>query len=143
MNAAMIKQISVRPHPVDARYDHTLAATRTETRGAAAWNAAPRPRCCGNTTLRSMVPFAPERLLQLRARRFAALDARLRHMAPLYRRRDMLGALLRHALLRANTAEIIVSDHVVASVALVAQEDGTAKIVVRLRRGRKPKETVS
>lgn len=77
-------------------------------------------------------------LLRHRARRYARLSKVVDSFRPTYRRRDMLGAFLRMALLRASAAEMTLTDKHVSSIALTTDEETQkTRLVVRSKRGRK------
>lgn len=118
----------LRPHPVVV----VPATTRI---------GADRPgtsRGVPGLTLLRCVKLPQSVLLRYRARHFARLHSFLNNnsaaMRPYYRRRDMLGAFLRMALLRANAAEIAVDDKEISSIALTQDEEtGRTRIAVRKR----------
>lgn len=96
------------------------------------------PRSYDRFTLTACVPLAKADLLRYRARRFYKVSKRLKALSALYRRKDMLGALLFMAVVHANACEIAVADKEVTSIALERDDDtGTSRIVVRAKRGRK------
>jgi len=89
-------------------------------------------------TLTACVPFSKPDLIRYRGRRFYSVAKRIKAFTPLYRRKDMLGALLFVALVNANVAELEVTDKDIAAIAIERDEDtGTTRVVVRAKRGRK------
>lgn len=123
-----------RPHPVGLlRGEPTRRCASPGTPGAEQVR-----RSVPGLTLIRGGKLPADTLLRHRARCFARLTKAVDGFRPTYRRRDMIGAWLRMALLNANAAEIQLDDKQIASIALtVDEETQRSRVVVRSKRGRK------
>lgn len=118
------------PHPVCVK-------THTHAGGEAPGAEQVRRSVPGLTLVRG-VRFEKKFLVRWCARRFKRVDKLTDAFKPVYRRRDMLGARLYHALASANVAQIKLDDTLIESIALLRDEEtGATRVSVRSKRGRK------
>jgi hypothetical protein len=97
-----------------------------------------RKRGVPGLTLVRSVALNKAFVLRWRARRFKRVDKITDTFAPVYRRRDMLGALLYCACVAAGTDQIKLQDDTIESINVLRDEDtGKIRVTVRSKRGRK------
>lgn len=123
----------LRQHPIEVRASMRPAG---DTPGAEQV----RRSVPGLTLIRS-VPLDGRTLLRWRARRYKRVERLTDAFAPVYRRRDMLGAQLFVTIARAGVEQIKLDDAQIESINLLRDDDtGTLRVSVRSKRGRKVKE---
>lgn len=127
--------MTVRPsqHPVCGQ-PHTLSGANP--------GAFTRKRGVPGLTLVRGVVLDADTLLRHRARRFHRVNKCVTAFKPVYRRRDMLGALLYVTLSRAGVTEMKLAHDKIASIALERDEEtGETRVSVRAKRQQKKAST--